>query len=192
MIHGRPELWRIDGIGVGICGALAVAWYFLGLAPLTNAKQDRARLEESFARTQDRLGAMEANAAQKLTQLGALREQLKSKAIKLESVAQLNERLARLSDLAVRFKLNVDELKPGTPYAAPHYTAVPIRLAGHGSYPQCAQFFHALQQEQRDVGVAAFELRGEPEAADKPPSFGVQLLWYAAPEPARAPEKKSP
>jgi Tfp pilus assembly protein PilO len=191
-MRGRSEVWKIDGIGLAICGALGVAWYFLGLVPLTDAKHQRASLEDALTRTQDRLAALDAGAEQRSAFLGALHEQLRSKDIKLEHVAQLTERLARLSDLAVRFKLNVDELKPGPAFAAPHYTAVPIRLAGHGSYPQCAQFFHALQQEQRDVGVAAFELRGEPEAADKAPSFGVQLLWYAEPEARKPVEKKAP
>jgi Tfp pilus assembly protein PilO len=190
--HSRAELWRLDATGIGVCAALAVAWYFLGLAPLTDAKHDRVHLEDDLARAQERLDALDAAAVQKRSRLAELRTEYKSKDIKLETVAQLNERLARLSELAVRYKLKVDELKPGPSFAAPHYTAVPIRLAGHGTYPQCAQFFHALQEDQRDMGVAAFELRGEPEAPDKPPSFGVQLLWYAAAEPPKPTEKKSP
>jgi Tfp pilus assembly protein PilO len=187
---GGLALWHIDAAGIALCAALGALWYFGGLQPLSAAAESRealqAQLSEQDAKLQD---ANNLRAAHRRT-LSKLEEQIHSGQVTLQRLEQLNSRIATLTTLAQSHDLRVDEIRPGAPVVLSRYITVPIRLAGTGSYSDAARFVHALHSELRDLGVAGFELRAEPEAPDKTPTFAFSLLWYAAPggAPAQAPQ----
>jgi Tfp pilus assembly protein PilO len=180
------SFWQIDAVGIGACLAACAAWYFLGLRPLSEAKEHRIALSAELTARQGRLADLEKSLAAERGRLARLASSVSDGQVQLKTLESLNERLASLGELASECDLRVDEIKPGSAAPLRHYTAVPIRLAGTGAFPQAAIFFHSLQERFRDVGVAGFDLKGEPEATDKPPTFSIQLLWYAAPDAAAA------
>jgi Tfp pilus assembly protein PilO len=186
MQHPSPKapapLWTIDLAGIGTCALLAACWYLLGLQPLSDARAARTALEtELLARTTKQESLTAAQSKQKGV-LDRLLGDVAAASIHLEGEDQINARLRSLAEWALAGNLRLDELRPGAAASFQHYTGVPIRLAGTGSYDAVARFLHTIHEKHRDVGVIGLELRGEPEASDKPPTFAIQLLWYAAPK----------
>lgn len=185
------ELWRIDAAGLAVCALLGAIWYFAGLKPLSDARAEHDVLQEQLT---DRGGALEERSGERtarLRQVAAMKTKIDSGKVKLQNVDQLNKRIAEISALAGQAHLRVDELRPGAPVALRRYTTVPVRLDGTGSFPECVRFLHDLHEQFHDTGVVGFELRGEPEAPDKPSTFVLNLVWYADPPlPTARPVRK--
>jgi Tfp pilus assembly protein PilO len=184
-------LWQIDTIGLGVCAALAGLWYCAGVHPVSEAAASREVLQTELAERDAKLDGLMASRAAHQRLATKLSDQIEAGSVQLKPVEHVNARIAELNALAVRHGLRIDEVRPGAPATLPRFITVPIRLAGTGNYAECSQFLHTLRSDLRDMGVAGFELRGEPEAPDKPPSFAFTLLWYAAPAapPARPARK---
>jgi Tfp pilus assembly protein PilO len=180
-MRDERSLWLVNVLGLAACAGVALAWYFAGIQPLLRAKEARVALARTAQEQQERHSALKNSKKQHEERLAALRLQVKEATIWLEPVDHLNTRVKNLADLATAHRLRVDDIKPGAASAQSHYMGVPIRLAGQGGYQAAARFLHALRMHKQDVGITGFELKGEPEAPDKPASFTVQLLWYAAP-----------
>jgi Tfp pilus assembly protein PilO len=184
-------LWQIDAAGVAVCAGLGAIWYFCGLQPVSQASASREVLTAQLAECDAKLDGL-MNARNHHARLAdSLSHDIEASSVQLSAVGHLNARIADLNALASKHHLRIDEVRPAAPIALPRYVTVPIRLAGTGSYAECAGFLHALRGELRDMGVSGFELHGEPEAPDKPANFAFSLVWYAAPAapPARAPRK---
>lgn len=179
-----PAPWphlRIDAAGAVVCAALAAGFYFLGIAPL-NAR----RLADQAGR--ERVVALDAEAAQARTELAAAahrldetRRRVREAAVTLERTDRLNARVAELNVLAGDNGLQIDEIKPGTADQAPWFTRMPIRLSGNGPYRAGMLFLHRLNRQFPDMGLAGFEVRGDPGTDDTPAIFMFDLVWYAAP-----------
>ena len=180
-------LWALDLLGLAACAALGAGCYFMGIAPLDRAREARAALEVTLADRADQRQQLADSKRRQEAHLLSLRQNIEQAAITLEPADNINTRLRALTELAGGHTLRLDEIRPGNPAPLEHYTGVPIRIAGQGRYADVARFLHAVHQEFRDVGITGLDLRGEPEATDKPPTFAVHLLWYA--EPAPPPEK---
>jgi Tfp pilus assembly protein PilO len=177
-------IWYLDIAGVAACALLCVGWYMVGLSPLSDAKAARVALEAELGEhTEQQRKLLETKRRQE-EQLLTLRERIEKAATTLEPASQINNRIRALTELAAPYGLRLDEVRPGDVAFLEHYTGVPIRIAGQGSYEQVARFLHGLHGKYKDVGITGMDLRGEPEAPDKPPTFVVQLLWYATPQAA--------
>jgi hypothetical protein len=174
-------IWQIDAAGAAACAALGALWYFAGLQPVSEAAASREALTiELSARDSTLDGLFQARSTHQRI-ADKLSRDIESGSVKLRPAEHVNARIAELNTLAARHHLRIDEVRPGAPATLSRYVTVPIRLAGAGTYAQCSGFLHALRGDLRDMGVAGFELRGEPEAPDKPPTFAFTLVWYAAP-----------
>jgi Tfp pilus assembly protein PilO len=184
-------LWQIDAVGLGVCAALGAVWYFAGLQPVSQAAASRETLEAQLSERDTRLSELFSSRSTHQRTVTVLEEKIQAGSVNLRPVDDVNTRISELNTLAVRHDLRIDEVRPGAPVTLPRYVTVPIRLAGTGSYAECSRFMHALRSELRDIGVAGFDLRGEPEAPDKPPTFAFTLVWYAAPAaPPARPSRK--
>ena len=101
--------------------------------------------------------------------------------MRLEPVAQVNQRLARLTGLADASKLTIDEMRPGTISEGRDYKTVPILIAGNGTYPACAAFLHGLRQRFPDMAVMSFDTTNNSASPDSPAAtFQFDLAWHAA------------
>jgi Tfp pilus assembly protein PilO len=175
------SLWHIDVAGLGLCAMLATLWYYAGVRPLSEAAASREVLQGELAARDARYDeAVRARSEQQQKAID-LQKQIDSDSIRLLTLDQLNARIAALNTLAKSYGLRIDEVRPASPVILPRYTTVAIHLAGAGTYADGARFLHALRTDLRDTGIVGFELRGEPEAPDKTPTFSFHLLWYAAP-----------
>jgi len=176
---GGLKLWQIDAAGLALCAGLGALWYFGGLQPLSAAAETREMLQAQLSEEDGRLSDANSLRSAHRRSLNKLEEQIKSGSVTLQRLEQLNGRIATLTTLAQAHHLRVDEIRPGAPVTLPRYITVPIRLEGAGSYSDAARFVHGLHVDLRDLGVAGFDLRAEPEAPDKTPTFAFSLIWYA-------------
>ncbi len=117
------------------CAGLSVAAYALGVQPALAAREaDEAYAADLQGRRQNAadLAATLATARQKLEQT---RREVAGLPLRLELAAGVNQRLAKLADLATAAGLEINEVQPGAAADAPHYQVVPIRISGTGTYP---------------------------------------------------------
>jgi Tfp pilus assembly protein PilO len=183
----RP-LWQIDAVGAATCAALAGVWALAGLSPLTEAKAERERAEASLRQLREECDQLARSEGQQDRELLALRQRLETAPMRLCPVEAVNQRVSDLAALAAEHGLRIDEIKPGSPEAGKQFVRVPIKMAGAGSYEALAGYLHAINKRFQDTGVARLDLRGEPEAMDRPARYSVELTWHAL--PTEPPAKK--
>ena len=182
------KLWRIDAAGVATILAVTALVYLAGIRPAlskrAHAAGDRARLSDR------RLKCTELSdlAADLKSQLLDTQKALANNAIQLQPASDVNQRVAGIADLATKSKLNIDDLRLGPSSSASRYTAVPITLAGTGTYQTCITFLHALNKTYPDTCVSTSEVSSDPGDPTGVATFKFELLWYAAPEPKSAKE----
>jgi Tfp pilus assembly protein PilO len=174
--------WPVYAAGAGVCAAVSL---ILWLAVLSSAFQQRevrhARAAELTSRRQ-KAGEVAGALAALRRKSEAVEKSLRKTAIRLEPAALVNDRLAKLTDLANECGLNVDEVQPGRTTDGPHYQTVALKLAGSGSYPACAKFLHKLHDAFPDTGIRTMETSNtSPNPLSPQVAFRVDLLWYAAP-----------
>ena len=73
--------------------------------------------------------------------------------------------------------LSVAEIRPGVATEGRDFDAVPISLAGTGTYPACAAFMHRLHDQFPDTAIRSFRAgQGDGTTA----SFSFDLVWHTA------------
>ena len=173
--------WRIDLIGAAV---LVVLTSVFVMGPVRGALRQRAVAKVRRAELASQEGRL-AHADRVLTAVkkdqGAVEAQLAQSALHLEPSANVNNRLARISELAIEAGLQIDEIKPGAPAMGEHYETVPIFLAGNGTYRQCAVFLRHLRQALPDTSAESLELSGNAGAPAATGMFRFNLHWHAAP-----------
>jgi len=74
-------------------------------------------------------------------------------------------------------------MRPGVIAESADYQAVPILIAGSGTYPNCAKFLHKLRHTFPDTAVRSFETTNNSASPDSPAAtFQFELTWHAAKE----------
>jgi Tfp pilus assembly protein PilO len=179
--RARPSLLSINLAGAATCALMTAGWYLISLAPQQEARAQRQDLWEQLQPRLDKIGTLENQVLADRLLLSAVGEQIARGELQLRSIEQINQRIADITAAAGGHGLRLDEVKPGTPGTTHWFMTVPVRLSGSGDYPRLAAFLHALPTLFPDVAVTGFQIRGEPEAVDKPPRFELNLVWYAAP-----------
>lgn len=176
--------WPVYASGAGVCAAVWVMVWLTLLSPALRQREARiAKANELVAR---RHKAGEVAGA-----LGAVRKKTESveaalgrTAMRLEPATLVNDRLARLTELANECGLGVDEVQPGEITDGPHYQSVALKLAGSGNYPAFARFLHRLHDAFPDTGVRGMDTsNNSPNPVVPVVSFRLDLVWYAAPLP---------
>jgi len=109
--------------------------------------------------------------------------------VQLESAAAVNARIGKLTDLATRNDLKVDEVQPAEASYGKDYGCVPIRLMGSGTYRTWTTFLHQLAQSFPDISVDSFELLVKAKRAQRAAGVPVNLVWYVRPDPSLAQAK---
>ena len=175
----RPRFnpWRVYAVCALTCVALSAAGYALGVAPAmaraARAEADRVELSNRKQHAAD----LTAQAAGSRADLAATREALAALPLRLEPAALVNERIAKLTDMASDARLSVSEIRPGIVTEGRDFDSVPITIAGTGTYPACADFLHRLHDRFPDTAVRAFRA-GQTEGGAA--SFSVDLVWHTA------------
>lgn len=182
----NKRVLRIDAVAMAAVAALLGAGYFVGVEPVLNA---RARVEEKRRDIDEQVRtASESEQLINIEQnkLAAIRRLFDSTSVQLSPLADINRRLAVISELADRHHVRIDSLNPGTEKSDPaigQFTTVPIRLAGGGGFVQVSDFLHELLSEKypdievRGLSMSAPAADAEPDKA----AFAIELRWYAAP-----------
>jgi hypothetical protein len=177
-----PGLWQVYGIGLIVCAGLSAAAYLFGVQPALAAREaDEAYAADLQGRRQNAvdLAATLTAARQKLEQT---RREVAGLKLRLEPAAGVNQRLARLADLATAAGLEINEVQPGAATDSPHYQVVPIRISGTGTYPACAQFLHQLRVKFPDTAARSVEVANPSPTRDHTAgTFRFDLAWYTAP-----------
>lgn len=180
--HQRAR--RTDAVGLGFCAALTVAAYLVIVNPMIRSESERAAAQAHVDELRERVVSLDGSRRQLRTQLDSARQQVAASHVQLQSSEFLNSRLALIVELASTSGIEIYQSRPGRMVDTPRYQAVPISLAGVGSFTDCAAFLHRLHDTLADTGVVAFELTGKPETPNAMASFRFELVWYAAPPQA--------
>jgi len=182
------KLWHIDAAGAAACLAVTALVYFAGIRPTlskrAHAAGNRARLRHQRLKCTETSGL----ATDLQSQLLDTQKALANNAIRLQPASRVNQRVAGIADLATKSKLNIDDVRLGPSSSTSRYTAVPITLAGTGTYRTCIAFLHALNKTYPDTCVSTSEISSDPGDPASMATFKFELLWYAAPEPKSARE----
>lgn len=176
-------LWRVYGTAVAVCAGLSVAAYLFGVQPaLATHDADQAYAAELQSR-RDKTADLVAELATTRRNLDRTRAQVEALPLRLEPASTMNQRLARLADLASAVGLTINEVQPGAPIDAAPYQSVPLRISGNGTYPACARFLHRLRDKFPDTAVRSFEAANPSPTRDNTAgTFRLELTWYTAPE----------
>jgi Tfp pilus assembly protein PilO len=183
--HGNKfSPWRIYVGGAVVCAALSIAAYCVGVRPATlrRAEQVEKQSELHAARQKANNLAGQLNTAR--AELTRVNDAIASLPLRLEPVAQINQRLARLTDMADSIrpvKLTIEEMRPGVASEGRDYKTLPIYIAGSGTYPACAAFLHGLRKNFPDMAVLSFDTTNNSASPDSPAAtFQFELAWHAA------------
>ena len=178
--------WRVDGVGLGVCAVLALAFFLGGLLPLMRRHEGLAAEQSELAAQRARATKLKAALAAARGQLDAVGRDLAECPLRLRPVSNVNRVLAEISDLAGASGLKIHEIRPGPACAGAHYETVPIVLSGSGRFPTCVGFLHRLRKALPDTSVSSLELAANEAEPLEPGTFRFDLQWHAAPMPSQA------
>ena len=177
----RPRFnpWKLYALAALACVALSAGGYMLGVSPALARAARAAADRTELADRRKQAGELSAAAAAARADLAATRDALADLPLKLEPASAVNQRLAKLTDLAGESNLSLAEIRPGMLVEGRDFDSVPIAIAGTGSYPNCAVFLHRLHDRFPDTAVRAFRA-GQGDASGTSASFSVDLVWHTA------------
>jgi len=182
MKQGKDKrLAMIDAAGVAVCLALSAAVYAVAVRPVLDERAARRQQAVELREREQKASELGATLANRRQTLAQTEQQVATRSLKLHPLAQLNRRLADLTQMSDACELSLDQVEPGTQEPGTHYVSVPIRVTGRGTYTSTTQFLARLHERWPDLAVASLDLSGNPRMAQDQPRFTIQLLWYAAP-----------
>ncbi len=170
----------IDAAGLATVAALSLGAYLFGVEPMRQAERaEKDRVAFLVERTQEAERA-EAEARRFRETLSEVEGDLDAVPLRIEPVERLNQRLARLAELAEAAPVRVDDLTPGKGVEDRGGVRVPIRLGGVGDYASCVAFLVNLRRAMPDVNVMGLEVTGPGEEEGAVGRFWFDLAWHAA------------
>jgi len=184
---GPTRLRGIDAAGIGVCLLVSLVGYTTLVSPLLQrraAATERHREIEARHKKVQELDAARTNVEDRLA---VVRQQLAASAVQLESAAQVNKRVAAVTEFFSACHLHVDDVQTGRVWGGSQYDLVPISIKGRGAYRQCAQLLRGLCSKYPDMSVIRLELAGNPKEQADAGKFRLDLFWYAAPSGPAAP-----
>ena len=172
---------KIDVIGLGVCLALTLTVYLVGVHPLVSRKSESIQRQRDLEDKRSEAADLVNTLTTLRRELAMVEQSLVESPLRLQAVSAVNQRLAKITELASSQKLSLNEIQPGQATHGTHYDTVPITIAGNGQYGTIAAFLHRMHTTFPDTGVSAFTVSGNPATPDSPASFKFTLAWYAAP-----------
>jgi Tfp pilus assembly protein PilO len=171
--------WHLDAVGAVICVVATLAVYLGGAKPLMRnhehlvAQQEQLRTQQRHvARLEDALTALREH-------LQTVRRALDDSTLRLKPLSSLNQHVAEISALATRNDLRIDDIQTGVAQTGTHYEAVPVHLAGSGTYRTCTTFLNRLRQTLPDTSVSSFSLTTTAGGSAGLGMFRIDLQWHA-------------
>jgi len=149
---GGPVL-RIYLAGATAGALFSVCTYFVGVRPAVARHEDHATRQLDLRAARQKAASLLATRNATQAQLNTTNEALKNLTLRLEPASTVNQRLSILTEVATReCQLVIDEMHPGTVVESAECQAIPILMAGSGTYPNCAKFLHKVRQKFPDTG----------------------------------------
>jgi len=182
---------HIDAIGVGVCLALTLGLYLVGIVPLMASHEDYAEAEQAFATEQAHAQDLEASLRTLHTQLRDTRQGAADSEVHLRPPTAAPLHVANISKLAAEAGLQIDDMRTGAPTPGPYAIEIPVHLAGIGSYRACTQFLRQLRQALPETCVLSFALAGKPNDTTGAAAVTMDLMWHAALPASRRGEQES-
>lgn len=179
----------IHAAGVGVCVAISLLWYATTVGPLLRQRSLAAEQQQKIQTQQQKAEEMRNALASVQRQLRTVQQELAAGAIQLDSAAQINRRMAALTEFFAERALHIDDVQTGRTYSGLQCDLVPITIVGRGDYTQCVRFLHKLCSVFPDMSVMRVELRGLgdsglrtlPGSVATAQQFRFELFWYTAP-----------
>ncbi len=173
--------WDLDAAGALFCLAISLLGFFFAVRPLLKQQTAYAKQKDQLAFHRREVSQLSASDLAHRKEFASIRRSLTESKVKLQSINRVNRRIAELTELVKDCGLRTDNIQLGKVTRGPKYDVVPITMAGHGGYKNFATFLHKCSQAVPDMGVASFEMSGDPQAPQSDQSFRFEVLWYAAP-----------
>lgn len=174
----RWKYARMDLTAGAIMLLAGVGFYWMGVGPMMEVRHQQQTLREQVRQQQSSVAEAQAKVQEMRGELDRARQALAGSPVQLQPGSHVNSRLGKLTELAVKFELKVDEIQPAETAYGPDYGYVPIRLTGRGTYKTWTTFLHELTRSFADMSVDSFQLSAKPNA---PAEFHVSLRWYVSP-----------
>ena len=174
-------VWHFYAVAGIACCIVSAGGYLAGIQP---AMADRDANQSAA----DELESRRRSTAEAATALSAVRQklidartQIAALPLHLQQASELNQRLAKLTDLAQSFGLQITAVQPAGSIDARHCLIIPIRIGGAGSYPAMARFLHQLPGTFPDTAVKSIQIANPLGSRDNPVgTFQLELSWYTA------------
>ncbi len=197
MHDGRPESDRGDAVkslgqstsnarmidlaGGGVCVALTLGVYVLGIEPRLERTAQTLRdlsVVSSREREAQELDQGIAGARKRLVELT---KQSEDSAVRLEPPENINRRLEAITRLAETHHVTIDQLGPGSASTDTRHIRIPIKVGGTCGYVSFGSLIADLRAEFPDTAVNEFSISA-PHAGDTTHAgFTLDLMWFAAP-----------
>ncbi len=180
--------WQIDVMAMAAMLAIAAGAYYFELAPAMEAREERAHNAAELTDAREKSVDLEMAAAAVREKLHGVKQSV-AQSVKLEPAAQINARVAKLTELAAGNSLQVDAIEPGAGAASGsgRYDTIPIRLSGRGAYKDLTKYLRALHETMPDTGVGLLELTSADNGSSA--TFVMMLQWHTIHTPHEAPLK---
>jgi Tfp pilus assembly protein PilO len=176
---------RLELAAIGVMLAAGGLFYWTAVRPISSLQQRRDAQRVVLVSKQRDASASSSRVANLQSRLTTVQAAVSQCTIQLEPASNINGRIGRLTELATKQGLKVDEIRPAEVSFGHNYGWVPIRLLGSGGYRTWTEFLHQLPKTFPDVAVETFQLTGKPEEPG-PVNFQVSLIWFVAPQPSLA------
>jgi len=176
------RLWHLDATGAGTCVALTFLAYFAGFRSLASSHAASATRQNELNRQRRKCSELRASSSALEARVVDVQQQLAKSPVRLQSGRHVNQRIAEITELAGSCGLKVDDIGLGQTFSTSHYRAVPIHVAGTGSYGTCMVFLQRINQTFPDTAVSKLELLRAAQRRSMVSTFKLSLLWHVAPE----------
>jgi Tfp pilus assembly protein PilO len=177
--NSLPQFTEIDGLGLLAVAALSALFYFVGIGPLLEHQKAAAAQQQELQMKQIAAAAAATDLQTANARLADQRKLIADNPLKLQSLADLNNRLARITALATAGGLDIANLHPQAPIDGTQYATVPMELAGTGGFADCVRYLHDLHEQLPDTTCTAVRLSGSADTP-APAHFIFELNWHAA------------
>ncbi len=172
--------WRVNGVALSVIAALSAAAYIAQIAPALAERADADSAVGQMAAERVHIGQLNSELTKVREQTQAIRKPANGVAPTFDSEANMNDRLAKLTDLASAAGVQVDDMEPtGGSVSGPCFTVIGIRLTGKCGYRNCQRLLRSLHDKMPDVMVASVQLSASGTANPNDSSISLQLNWYA-------------
>jgi Tfp pilus assembly protein PilO len=178
----RWKPWHVDAGAVALLLALAAGVYWIEMSAslerhdaviakmrdLDTRQVKNLDIEKSIIAVQQR-----AEVAMKL---------IADAGFTLDSTQRVNERLARITELATSAGLQVEGIEPSKAVASGHLAAIAIRVTARGGYAAVSKFIHEVRDRLPDCVITSLELSATPSVQDPVANANIQIIWHTRPD----------